>query len=187
MASMAAALSGPLPEPQAQAALALLQREESGLRSVIGRYVRDLTTVDDIFQEVSLKVLRRIDTVRDPATMRGWLFQLARNACLDWLRKEMVRSGEGEGVLKGVQPRGEQASGPADRLLSAERIAAVRRALEELPASQREVIRLRLQEGLDHEAIARRLGLGRNAIEVRFCRGRNRLKERLDEIMEGEA
>ena len=65
------------------AAVELLTREEGALRRIIQRYVRDASTVDDVFQEVSLKVLRRIDSVRDLAAVRGWLFQLARNACLD--------------------------------------------------------------------------------------------------------
>ena len=62
----------------AEQAVALIQREEGALRWVIARYVRDATTVDDIFQEVSLKVLKRLDTVRDPAALRGWLFQWRR-------------------------------------------------------------------------------------------------------------
>ena len=53
---------------------------------MLKRYVRDDSTVDDVFQDVSIKVLRRIHTVRDTRTMRGWLFQTARNACLDFLR-----------------------------------------------------------------------------------------------------
>ena len=75
---------GPLQEQGTE----LLAREEPVLRKVIARYVRDDATVDDLFQEISIKVLRRIDTVRNPATLRGWLFQLARNACLDYLRMQ---------------------------------------------------------------------------------------------------
>src|SRR5271154_1079607 len=76
------ALSLPLPAvtalPAVPAAEELLQREEAALRRVIQRYVRDAATVDDVYQEVSLKVLRRLESVRDPAAVRGWLFQLAR-------------------------------------------------------------------------------------------------------------
>jgi RNA polymerase sigma-70 factor (ECF subfamily) len=71
-------------------------------------------------------------------------------------------------------------------VLSAERVAAVRRALDQLPASQREAIGLRIEEGLDHEAIAARLGISRQAVEVRLCRGRSALKEKLDAILGGD-
>jgi len=164
----------------------LLVREEPVLRRVIQRYVRDAASVDDVFQEVSLKVLKRIDSVRDQLALRGWLFQLARNACLDYLRREDRRAQSGPEALAEQPAAGDIGRSPSDHLLSDERIVAVRRALAELPASQREVIRLRIEEGLDHEAISARLGISRQAVEVRLCRGRSALKQRLDEILAGE-
>lgn len=167
-------------------AVALLTREEGALRRVIQRYVRDAATVDDLYQEVSLKVLRRLDTVRDHAAVRGWLFQLARNACLDYLRREDRRQGTSHEVLGDCPASGELGRNPGEQFLSLERVAAVQRALERLPTSQREVIRLRVDEELDHEAIAARLGISRQAVEVRLCRGRAALKEQLDGIIGGE-
>ena len=70
--------------------------------------------------------------------------------------------------------------------MTTERVQAIRRALDDLPVSQREVIRLRIDEGLDHEAIALRLGISRQAVEVRLCRGRAALKDRLDAILSGD-
>ena len=167
-------------------AMALLTREEGALRRVIQRYVRDASTVDDLYQEVSLKVLRRIDSVREPAALRGWLFQLARNACLDYLRREDRRQAGASDVLGERPAQGDLGRNPGEQFLSRERIGAVQRALERLPESQREVIRLRIEEGLDHEAIAARLKISRQAVEVRLCRGRATLKEQLDEILGGE-
>jgi RNA polymerase sigma-70 factor (ECF subfamily) len=175
------------PRTLAEQAVDLLRREENVLRGVIARYVRDAATVDDIFQEVSLKVLRRLDSVRDQQALRGWLFQLARNACLDWLRREDTRRAiADETALHEHRAAGEMGRGPIDGLLSAERIAAVRRALDQLPPAQREAIRLRIDEGLDHDGIAARLGINRQAVEVRLCRGRAALKERLDEVFGGD-
>ncbi len=167
-------------------AMALLTREEGALRRVIQRYVRDASTVDDLYQEVSLKVLRRIDSVREPAALRGWLFQLARNACLDYLRREDRRQAGASDVLGDRPALGDLGRNPGEQFLSRERISAVQRALERLPESQREVIRLRIEEGLDHEAIAARLHISRQAVEVRLCRGRATLKDQLDEILGGE-
>jgi RNA polymerase sigma-70 factor (ECF subfamily) len=173
------------PADSRTAAVELLQREEGGLRRVIARYVQDAASVDDVFQEVSLKVLRRIDSVRDPQAVRGWLFQTARNASLDWLRRQDRRP-DRSGVLSDIHAaHGDDARSPSEQFLSRERLAAVRRALDELPASQRETIRLRIEEGLDHLAISQRLGISRQAVEVRLCRGRAALKERLDAILGG--
>ena len=167
------------------AAVELLSREEGALRRIIQRYVRDASTVDDVYQEVSLKVLRRIDSVRDPAALRGWLFQLARNACLDYLRREDRRQGLSHEVLAEHTAGGDLGRNPSEQFLSRERITAVRRALDQLPASQREVLLLRIDDGLDHEAIAERLQISRQAVEVRLCRGRAALKDQLEDIMRG--
>lgn len=164
----------------------LLDREEPVLRRVMFRYVRDDATVDDIFQEVSIKVLRKIDTVRDRRTLRGWLFQLARNTCLDYLRAQDRKPTTGPAALPHNAATGELGRNPAERFLSDERIAAVHRALEELPESQREVIRLRTEAGLDHQAIADELGISRQAVEVRLCRGRAALKAKLADILQGD-
>ncbi len=182
----APAIAQPLPMVvNADQVTDLLAREEAPLRRVIQRYVRDAATVDDVFQEVSLKVLRRLDSVREPAAVRGWLFQLARNASLDYLRREDRRSHGSAEPLSEHRAGGDMGRSPSDHFLSGERIEAVRRALTKLPASQREVIRLRVEEGLDHEAIAARLGISRQAVEVRLCRGRQTLKEQLDDILSG--
>lgn len=166
-------------------AVELLTREEGTLRRIIQRYVRDASTVDDVFQEVSLKVLRRIDSVRDQAALRGWLFQLARNACLDYLRREDRRQGLSHEVLSEHTAGGDLGRNPGEQFLSRERLSAVRRALDALPASQRDVLALRIDEGLDHEAIAKRLRISRQAVEVRLCRGRAALKSQLEDIMRG--
>jgi RNA polymerase sigma-70 factor (ECF subfamily) len=163
----------------------LLVREEGGVRRVIGYYLRDHAAVDDVWQEVSLRVLRRLHTLQHPAAARGWLYQIARNASMDWLRRcdrAVVRPA---GDLPDVTASGDDGRGPGDSLLSAERIAAVRKALDELPPSQREAIRLRIEDGLDHLQIAAKLGINRQAVEVRLCKGRAALRERLADIFEG--
>jgi RNA polymerase sigma-70 factor, ECF subfamily len=175
-----------LVESSPDAVAALLTREEAALRRVIHRYVGDASSVDDVFQDVSIKVLRRIDTVREPAALRGWLFQTARNASLDHLRRRDRRPEVASADLVGDwQAGGDMGRNPCEQFLSAERIAAVRRALERLPESQRETIRLRIEDGMDHEAIAKHLGISRQAVEVRLCRGRATLKEQLDDILGG--
>ena len=164
----------------------LLIREEPALRRAIARYVRHATAVDEIFQEVSLKVMRRIDSVRDPLAIRGWLFQLARNASLDHLRAQDRRPAARSDQLEFHDALGDLGRNPADRFMETERIEAVHKALAELPDSQRQVIQLRISEGLDHEAIAARLGITRQAVEVRLCRGRSHLRQRLEAILQGD-
>lgn len=184
-ATLPAQINGGATNSVENAAVELLSREEGALRRIIQRYVRDASTVDDVYQEVSLKVLRRIDSVRDVAAVRGWLFQLARNACLDYLRREDRRQGLSQEVLREHVASGDLGRNPGEQFLSRERLIAVRRALDQLPTSQREVLLLRIDEGLDHEAISARLKISRQAVEVRLCRGRAALKDQLEDILRG--
>ncbi len=163
----------------------LLTREEGGVRRVIGFYLHDHAAVDDVWQEVSLRVLRRLHTLQHQAAVRGWLYQIARNASMDWLRRcdrAIVRT---TGELPDPVASGQDGRAPSEGVLSEERITAVRKALATLPPSQREAIRLRIEDGLDHSEIASRLGINRQAVEVRLCKGRAALRERLVDIFEG--
>lgn len=182
----ALAQSQPVQALDAEAAVALLQREEGGVRRVIRYYIRDHAAEDDVWQEVCLRAVRHLGGITHPAAARGWVYQVARNASMDWLRRcdrAIVR-------IAPELPEREDASqsgrAPGDGVLTDERIAAVRRALDALPPSQREAIRLRIEEGLDHVQIAERLGINRQAVEVRLCKGRAALRERLSDIFEGD-
>jgi RNA polymerase sigma-70 factor (ECF subfamily) len=164
----------------------LLRAEEEAIKGVLARYLRDHHLVEDVYQEVAMKVMRRIESLRDPALLRAWIFQIARNASLDCLRRLQARP-RFTGVEHGdLGAGGDLGRNPAEQVLSRERVAAIRRALDRLPPSQQEVLRLRLEDGLDHEGIAERLGISRQAVEVRLCRGRAALREQLSEIMGGE-
>ena len=164
----------------------ILATEEPVLRRVLFRYLRDEHLVDDLYQDIAIKVMRRIHTVREVKALRGWIFQLARNACLDFLRKQKRQPHASEAPLMDMRQSGQLGRNPIAQLLSDERINAVQTAMSELPPSQQEALRLRLEQGCDHSEIAERLGISRQAVEVRLCRARATLKERLSSIMEGD-
>ena len=165
------------------AIIELLQVEEPALRGVIRRYVHDDAVVDDIFQEVSLKAVTRLGQLRERSRMRGWLFRVARNASLDWIRAQARRPNKTELAPDLDQDPAEHARNPLDRLCSAERLQAIEHAMDNLPESQRVVLQLRLRDGLDHAAISQQLGISRQAVEVRLCRGRKALKDKLMAIL----
>jgi len=176
----------PIAAPTTEDAAALLAREEGGIRRVIRYYIRDRAAEDDVWQEVCLRAVRRIGSVSNPAAIRGWTYQIARNAAMDWLRRCDSAVARPTGDLPELPDATTAGRNPGDALLTAERIAAVRKAMDALPPSQREAIRLRIEDGLDHVQIAERLGINRQAVEVRLCKGRAALRERLAEILEGD-
>jgi RNA polymerase sigma-70 factor (ECF subfamily) len=166
--------------------LELLTREEPALRRIILRYVKDHSITDDLFQDISLKVLRRFHTVRDRRTVRSWIFQVARNSCLDYLRSQKSKPHASDIAYYASGASGDLGRNPAERFLSNERVEAIYKSMEALPASQRDVLRLRLEEGMDHLGISEKLGISRQAVEVRLCRARATIKSQLSSIYEGD-
>ena len=122
--------------------------------------------------------------------VKPWLFRIARNACVDELRRrQLVRWEPLEGSRAG---RGMRSGGPGDDIpaslltsdshdpereaLRSERMALVRRALYRLPSRYRTCLLLREAEGLSCEEIGERLSLSSGAVRTTLCRARQRLR-----------
>jgi RNA polymerase sigma-70 factor, ECF subfamily len=101
---------------------------------------------------------------------RSWLFGIARNAALDELRRRKRTA---------TLPTEPPAAG-ADEIELALRRAAVRSALAELPARDRELIALKFHAGLDNAELAAVLGVSVSNAGTRLHRALNKLREILD-------
>ena len=117
--------------------------------------------------------------------IKPWLFRIARNACVDELRRrQLVRWEPLEGTRR---PSGEAPVAPAALLssdshdperevLRSERADLVRRALRRLPSRYRTCLLMREAEGLSCEEIGSRLSLSSGAVRTTLCRARQRLR-----------
>ena len=123
--------------------------------------------------------------------VKPWLFRIARNACVDELRRrQLVRWEPLEGGSRargGARPGGtgdalaasllsSESNDPEREALRSERVALVRRALWRLPRRYRICLLLREAEGLSCEEIGERLNLSSGAVRTTLCRARQRLK-----------
>jgi RNA polymerase sigma-70 factor (ECF subfamily) len=118
--------------------------------------------------------------------IKPWLFRIARNACVDELRRrQLVRWEPLEGTRRGAS--GEAPVAPASLLTSdshdperevlrSERADLVRRALGRLPTRYRMCLLMREAEGLSCEEIGARLQLSSGAVRTTLCRARQRLR-----------
>jgi RNA polymerase sigma-70 factor (ECF subfamily) len=121
--------------------------------------------------------------------IKPWLFRIARNACVDELRRrQLVRWEPLDGPRRGQ--RGDAAEPPTApaamlssdshdperELLRVERAALVRRALRRLPTRYRTCLLMREAEGLSCEEIGARLHLSSGAVRTTLCRARQRLR-----------
>jgi RNA polymerase sigma-70 factor (ECF subfamily) len=70
----------------------LISDYEIELRYLAYRYVRDWILVDDIMQDVYLKIFLKLDTFNHTSNIKTWLYKITCNQCIDYLRSRMIKS-----------------------------------------------------------------------------------------------
>jgi RNA polymerase sigma-70 factor, ECF subfamily len=138
------------------------------LRGFIYRRIPDRSVVDDLVQEVFLKVQSKVDTLKDQTRLQSWLYQVTRNAIIDHFRKQKPEEALPETL---DLPEAEQS-----RVLE-ELAECVRPMMDVLPEEYRLPLLLSELEGLSQKEVAERLGLSLSAAKSRVQRGRKRLKD----------
>jgi RNA polymerase sigma-70 factor (ECF subfamily) len=127
---------------------------------------------EDIASETFVRVFTRRDEVR-VASVKSYLFTIARNLHADGRRRESRHAELPEGLLDG-------ALDPETSARDREALGLVLRALQQLPEVDRAALLMRAQDGIPYEEIAVALGLSLAAVKVRVHRARLRLSELSD-------
>ena len=166
---------------RSEAALAeLYDRHGRAAYGLAFRVVRDARLAEDAVQEAFLDVWRsasRFELGRLPA--RGWILVLAHRRSVDLVRREERRR------TLPLDARATAAVGASDdeAFLSIQR-AAVRDALDRLPAAERQAIELAYYEGFTQLEIAERVGLPLGTVKSRTFSGLARLRSLLAPVEE---
>jgi RNA polymerase sigma-70 factor (ECF subfamily) len=149
------------------------------LRRWLRRRAPDEHAAEDMLQETFLRIHRNLDTLQDAERLGAWVTTIARHVLLDHARRRAARperdGDAGEAALHGT-PSDDEAPGAAD----ARPLAWVADAIDALPGTYREAVRLAELEGLSGGQVAERLGLSLSAAKSRVQRGRALLRQALD-------
>jgi RNA polymerase sigma-70 factor (ECF subfamily) len=151
------------------------------LRSAGGRAAE----ADDLFQELWIRVVRAAPEF-DPRLRFGtWLYRIAVNLTRDAARRRSA-SGYAEVTRDGALPEGaDQAPGPDDHVVAAQEAVELRRAIDALPAGQREVLVLRYLEGLPEAEVAAAAGIPAGTVKSRLHHAVRALRRALAGLREG--
>ena len=137
----------------------------------------DATTAEELAQEAMTTVWRKAGMYSsDKGNPSTWIFTIARNLRIDRVRRERVFQPLPEG-------HNETASDdePADvALVREERYAALRQALETLPADQLEIVTLSYMDGLSHSEVADHLDLPLGTVKSRMRLAYSKLRPLLE-------
>lgn len=131
---------------------------------------RNAPDADDLVQDTLLRALSAVDSFREGADMRVWLFRIMHNAHVSDGRRAQTRA-----AYLRAQGELEPPTAPAhqhDRL----EVKAVLDALDTLPAPQREAVALMAMEDLRYVDAAKVLGIPLGTFMSRISRGREALR-----------
>lgn len=158
----------------------LLTTYEKGVYNLCLRMVRNPADAEDLAQETFLKAYRGIAGYRGESKFSVWLYRIASNLCLDFLRQQKRRPTapltveDEDGDLRETEV--------ADGRLQPERLLeqkltgdSLRRGLDALPPEFRQVLLLRELQGLSYEEIGGILGLESGTVKSRIFRARKKL------------
>jgi len=147
---------------------AVHQRYAGAVRTVARSMVSDPELVAEIVQQTFIKAWRSIDSFDEGRDFAPWIYSIARRTAIDVLRTEKrPTTGDHEPETDVVVTS-----------ISFERtweIYEVRQAIDDLPADEREVVRLSQLMGLTHPEIAERLGIPVGTVKSRSGRASKKL------------
>lgn len=126
---------------------------------------------DDLAQDVFLRVMHRLGTLRDARAFPAWLAAMTRNFAAGFFRARQVRPRPSDDLPENAAP----AAPPARGAEAAEVLATIR----SLPETYAETLTLRLVEGMTGPQIAARTGMTHGSVRVNLHRGMALLRERL--------
>ena len=164
-------------EGDSEALRLLMERYQQRIFALIFGIVRDRHEVEDVAQEVFLKVFMRISAFDGRSKFYTWLYRVSANAAKDHLKKRRRRPAVSLEEEAGIP---DVTGGPTEQAAIAETRLMVREAINSLPPRYREVLALRELEGLTYNEIAGILKLSMGTVESRLHRARARLKRRLE-------
>jgi RNA polymerase sigma factor (sigma-70 family) len=133
----------------------LYRRHSQDLRRLLLALLRDPTDAEDALQQVFLKLLDEWSSIRTE-TAKSWLFTVAyREAMTARRRKHSDAKAMAKIWSQPVWLRHAGEPTPTETAVQAEEYAAVRRALDELPANQREIVQGRVYDGKTFATLAK--------------------------------
>jgi RNA polymerase sigma factor, sigma-70 family len=164
----------------------LVDKYKRPVMNLVYRMIRDLTEAEDIAQSVFVQVYKSADRYKVASKFSTWLFTIARNLCLNEIRRRSRHPAESMD-LPSMDPEERPAQQYEDKqtvlasetLLQSELAQKIEEAIGELPENQRLALLLCKQDELSYEEIAKILNCSLSATKSLIHRGRETLKEKL--------
>ena len=156
----------------------LMEPLEQLVWRVCWHYTGNREAAEDCGQEAMIRIWRNLANYRGECALESWVYRIAANCCMDWLRKKK------RDWSVSMEPMVEQGFDPADdspgteeQVVAKDERQRLREAIALLPDDQREALILTQLEKVSYEEAAQALGVSEGTVKSRVNRAKARLKE----------
>lgn len=159
-----------------------IDRLEVPLNRFIRGYVHDWQVAEDLAQETFLRVTRNLGAYRAQASLKTWVYSIARNLCLDYLRsvhRSRRRISGTVDVEEADQALHPSEQDPGSVVEAGEDRRRAAEALARISPRARTILILRIYQGLSYREIARNCRMGAGGVGTRISRALQELSEKL--------
>jgi RNA polymerase sigma factor (sigma-70 family) len=169
----------------------LYDRYRRRIAAYIHGMVRDHGRAEDLTQEVFVSALRRMRQTDRPIAFKPWIYEIAKNACIDAFRRsrraEEVSYDAEDGLGAGDYVKLVSTTAAPDVAVDhKQQLDHLRGAFGGLSEAHHQILVMREFEGLSYREIGERLGMSRPSVESTLFRARRRLTEEYGELVSGE-
>lgn len=166
-----------------QAYATLMKRYKKAVYFMILKMIRDADDAEDLTMEAFAKAFRNLHRFKKDYTFSTWLFRIATNNTIDFIRKKKLKTMSlnntltddgGNSVNIDVE---DDNNNPQDEYIRTQRIEMVRIFVDKLPAKYRKLVKLRYFDELSYEEIAQELDKPLGTVKAQLHRSRELLYE----------
>lgn len=136
---------------------------------------------EDVVQETMIKVWNRRDDWEQIESIEAFCLTICRNQALDKTRKKDNQNGSIDSLQDHDAPDQSSRANPEEQAVQRDRIALVRKLIDQLPEKQRSVMQLRDFEGKSYKEIANVMGITEEQVKVNIFRARQAIKRKYEE------
>ena len=153
----------------------LVERYKERIYYLALRMVRNHQDALDLSQEAFLKAYKNLRSFKGKSTFYTWLYRIACNTCLNFIKREKFRSFLSFGDLR--KPFSRPQDSPDFSYERDQLSQAIDKAISKLPPKQRMAFVLHHYEGLTHQEIAKLLGKSEGTIKANYFQAIKKLKK----------
>ncbi len=165
----------------------LIKRHQALVLGTVGRMLGGSSDVEDIAQQVFVRVWKSAPRYVPTAKFTTWLLKITRNLVFNEMRRTKRHSHvpiQPEAQTEEIPLADRTTQGPAESLLEAELQEKIEQAIQALPEKQRMAVILRRYQDLSYEEIGEVLDLSVPAVKSILFRARTELRERLKDYLD---